>query len=346
MKRIITLFTVLILCLLSIQAQRVIALQNGSKSFFHQQLDTIMAHAEQGDTIYLPGTNYNYGKDFSINKELHIFGVGHVPDSTKATGFSGILNNIRFITGSDNSTLSGIYINANIYFGTNTTNRNVSNVTISRCNVGNIYLNYNSNVSNSQVNYININENVIRSMVDGGYTPSNIAVERNIINDYVVNFNFPENCYFKNNTILDYSYFFSNVSGVLIENNICLASNPMSGLNQSTLRNNLFSANLDITNDAIGTNSMTGNLVNIARESIFVNAENLTSGFNYDYNYRLKPDCPGKNGGTDGMDIGIYGSDIPYKDVPENPHIISVDNASNVINGKLGVNVIVEAQPR
>lgn len=359
MKRILFSLALFTVCVFTLQSQKIIALQNGSKTFFHQRLDTIMAHAAQGDTIYLPGVNYDYGKDFIIDKELHIFGVGHVPDSTRATGITGFQNNIRFITGSDNSSISGIYSSASIFFGSTTTNRTVSNVSISRCNVAGIALNYTYGANNSPVSFTTIYENVIRGTLDGGYTAANTSAERNIITKYIQYFQFPVNTYFKNNILLymsgTSSVAFASVSGVLIENNIICALNPFynSPLTQCTLNNNLFTANITVVNAAIETNTANNNIVNVPLESIFTNYPTVTySDYNYNtaYQYsddfRLATTCPGKNAGTDGTDIGIFGTETPYKDVPENPHVSLMENASKVINGKLGVNVTVEAQSR
>lgn len=357
MKRLLLIIAVFGAYSLNLQAQKLIALQNGSKAFFHQRLDTIMAHAASGDTIYLPGVNYNYGQDFVINKELHIYGVGHQPDSTLATGFTGIQNSVRFVTGSDNSTFSGVYVGGDLYFGTNTTNRNVSNVTISRCNVNQLMLNY-GDADGSTNSFITIKENVIRYDLVGGFSSNNIAVERNIIVHYARNFVNPANTYFKNNIFLNNRpcsgdvMCLSNVFGVLLENNVFMQSNPLNAGNviQSTFKNNLFYANVDFTSNANGTNTGINNVVNVPVDQIFSSYSDTgycgMAYFDYSFNFRLKATSPGKNAGSDGTDVGLYGTITPYKTIPANPHIVTSNNSDHVINGKLGVNVSVQAQSR
>ena len=359
MKRLFLFAILLATSLVYVQSQKLIALQNGSKAFFHQRLDSIMVHAAAGDTIYLPGVNYNYGQDFTINKELHIFGVGHYPDSTLATGYTGIQNHIRFVNGSNNSTISGIYVGGNIYFGTNTADRTVSNVAISRCSVGGITLNYDFDVSGATTSYITIRENVIRGDLSGGYTSNNVAVERNIITHYVKYFTYPANTYLKNNLLLNRSGYegtaFIYVYGILVENNVIMALDPLNAthVNQCTFKNNMFNANAAFTNGANGTNTGTNNIANVAFAGLFVNYAELgifqydsPSAFAYLKDFHLVATSPGKNAGSDGTDIGLYGSTTPYKTIPANPHVVTSNNADHVINGKLGVNVSVQAQTR
>ena len=45
--------------------------------------------------------------------------------------------------------------------------------------------------------------------------------------------------------------------------------------------------------------------------------------FSYLDNFHLKSECPGVGAGTDGTDLGIYGSSSPTSEgwIPSNPHI-------------------------
>ena len=62
----------------------------------------------------------------------------------------------------------------------------------------------------------------------------------------------------------------------------------------------------------------------------------------------LLPGSPGVGAGSDGTDIGIYGTGSPWKpgNVPYNPHFRSANiaGATNP-NGELPVNIRVAAQP-
>ena len=89
------------------------------------------------------------------------------------------------------------------------------------------------------------------------------------------------------------------------------------------------------------------NKINIPQDSIFKNQTGTT--FSYTQNYHLRTTSIGKNAGTDGNDIGIYGTAYPYKEgaVPANPHVQSKSiGAQTNPNGKLTVKVKVAAQDR
>ena len=121
MKR-ITLLPILFFFGFILKAQSPIVLQNPDGVFIHTRLDTIMAHAKNGCSIYLPGGTLILNKELIINKEVHIYGAGHYPDSSAATGITYISGAIiRFTTGSAHSSLTGFYFNNDLYFARGTT---------------------------------------------------------------------------------------------------------------------------------------------------------------------------------------------------------------------------------
>ncbi len=87
------------------------------------------------------------------------------------------------------------------------------------------------------------------------------------------------------------------------------------------------------------------NIYNVDPASIFVDYS--TTGFSYANDYHLKDDCPGKGYGTDGYDLGIYGSRYPFKDggLPTIPHYLSSQISTELNSeGKLPVDIKVQAQ--
>jgi hypothetical protein len=99
------------------------------------------------------------------------------------------------------------------------------------------------------------------------------------------------------------------------------------------------------------TNSFQNNL-SLNCDSVFVNASFTSSvgcGKNYTelYDYKLKTTCPGKNAGTDGSDIGIYGGNYPWKEggVPFTPHYqFKKVNGTTNSSGNLPIQIKVKAQ--
>jgi hypothetical protein len=65
--------------------------------------------------------------------------------------------------------------------------------------------------------------------------------------------------------------------------------------------------------------------------------------------YHLKDACSGKNAGTDGTDVGIYGTSVPFKEnrLPSIPNFsLKAISPETDATGKLPVNIVVDAQER
>jgi hypothetical protein len=88
------------------------------------------------------------------------------------------------------------------------------------------------------------------------------------------------------------------------------------------------------------------NIFNQAAEAIFVNE--LDGKYQFTDDVHLAGGSPGTGAGSDGNDIGIYGSDSPYKPggVPHVPHYRRIDIATGTnASGNLPAIVRVAAQP-
>ena len=83
-------------------------------------------------------------------------------------------------------------------------------------------------------------------------------------------------------------------------------------------QNDAFTNNICTT--TMGTSLDGMNFINIPQESIFIDQSGQV--FNFSHNYHLKPESIGKNAGTDGSDVGLYGGQSYTEGaVPSNPHI-------------------------
>lgn len=324
-------------------AQNLIAIQNGGTPTFYLQLDSAIVHSQNGDTIYIPGGTW-WTISQPINKRLHVIGVGHNPDSTVATGTTKITGNISLVSGASNGSLSGLYLAGDIL-----TTGNIVNFSIFRCNLGS----YNLTPGSTNWSFI---ENVIRGGC-GASQPgaSNCFFSNNLINggSWSESYGFISSV-FKNNILLSqgqcYPYSGCNypikASSSAFENNIFISTQmSCQGISNSSLNNNLFVQLDPLPNcsECWGSN----NIVNQSQSSIFINQTGNT--FNYSHDYHLQSSSPGKNAGTDGTDIGIYGGSFPWKtgSIPFNPHIQYkyIDGATDP-NGNLNVNIKVAAQDR
>ncbi|WP_430932253.1 hypothetical protein [Saccharicrinis sp. 156] len=347
MKNLLLLFSVTIVVTTSINAQPYIALHSQGHINYYETFQKTLDNALDNDTIYIPGGGFDIG-NATIDKTLHIYGVGWFPDSVAATAQSILEGNLYIVSGADNGSLSGIRFSGQIFFGTDESNQTVNNYLISRCYLHSgshnavLFLSYNGSIRNNSIGTI-IEDCLVVGIIAGGYCPSSI-IRRNILHERVNNF---ENSLFSNNIFLwnqswDHRTFRS-VSNCIFENNyIYDGYNPLGGVTNSTLNNNIF--RYKYTFPVHGNDANEYNIVNIGLGT-FVNVPNNSP--NYSYDYHLKDTSPGKDAGTDGTDIGIFGTALPFKYVPENPHISFKDIKSKLeADGTLDVEVHVSAQDR
>ncbi len=340
MKKILFFILLLIVSGNFVKAQNLIAVQHGNNASFYTNLDSAVTYAQNGDYIYLSGGAFAVSDNYLIiNKELHIIGVGHNPDSTIATGMTKINATIYFVSGANNSSLEGLYLNGgNIKSLSHTgIQQDVDNISIKRCHInGSITLSWLS------TNWV-VTENFIDAEVWGAYNTSSYAQGNYFSNNIfgsTVNYFGPNN-HFKNNIILYPSGSFVGITSCVFENNICFV-NP-SGIISCTFNNNYFINLYNFPVDCIGINNFGGT---VWLYNIFVNYGGNASLY-YNYDYHLISSFPGKNAGTDGTDIGIYGGMFPWKDgsLPPNPHIQQkIIQQSTNANGSLPVNIKVAAQ--
>ena len=342
MKAVSILARLLLELTINLDAQNLIAVQNGNPPNFYSNLDSAIIHAQNGDTIYIPGGPW-WNISQPVNKRLHIFGVGHNPDSTLATGQTRINGTLSLVNEASNGSLISVYLASGISSGDN-----ISNYQVQRCRVNSLSL-----VSTS-TNWSFI-ENIIQGSVHNGNNPA-------------------ANCFFSNN-IIDASfsnyYTWCGFTSSVFKNNIFLfqgicgwdACNIPVRATTSTFENNIFISTAytchDISNSSLNNNLFvemeplywcsecwgSNNIVFQSLSSIFINQTGNT--FNYTHDYHLQPTSPGKNAGKDGTDVGIYGGAFPWKagSLPVTPHI-QFENVSGGTdqNGNLNVNIKVAAQ--
>jgi hypothetical protein len=316
-------------CLAKAKSQTAIALQHGATTFIESRLDTAIAHAQNGDVIYLPGGLIAGSENVSINRKLTIIGAGYRPDSSQVTSPTKISGNVTFTSGSDGSLISGVYLLNHLYM-INT------NVNVTRSNVYSVFM-------DGALTNVLIEENIIRGYFWGGAASlSGIVVRKNLF--YGLN--------------IGPSPFFRDLNGgITFSNNIYLATSYFDHVQSCLFRNNIFvvtpgfsnSSNLQFDNNLFTDNpavSGSGNIINEPIANIF-NSYTLGAAWNITQNFHLSPACNGINAGNDGTDIGIYGSSTPFKDgaLPLNPHFQSAAVPGNAnAGGQLNINITVRAQ--
>lgn len=302
-------------------------------SAFYTTIASAIAEGRNGDTIYIPGGVWPEG--LNVDSSLTIVGAGHYPDSTLATNPTVIQGGVNIQAGCPGGGISGCKFNSSfILYNTN--------YNIERC-----FFDYQVHFYTAVANMV-IRENVFNNMV---YAPTCVLLfMNNIFNTGSNNMGYiaPGSAFYNN--IFYNPYYYLSFSGCILNNNIFIF-NPYTNIGldgYSTYTNNLFCSTTEsVPVISCGNSYCTGNIDGQLASNTFVNA--LTPDFAYGNNYHLKPGCPGINYGTDGTDVGIFGTALPYKEaaMPFNPHISHI-NIGNQLSptGTLNVDVKVSAQSR
>jgi len=288
--------------------------------------------AVDGDIIQIKGSSTSYG-DVTLNKTLTLVGNGYNPNkqnnlktelgSIILDGKKDQFNNIT--NTASGSKISGIYI-WSIYNNLNNAS-GLDNLTIENNYImGTITIDGVSN-SNPASNWL-IKNNIIGAIntsinTSGANVFSNIVISNNIIKSTMTFISGYYGGVIFTNNIFTYSgtLFFSGVS--YIPTNLTFSNNILFGVSPNACTSSTFNNNISIggssTTFTFSNNTSLGNKENV--NPLFVNAPSST--FSYSYDYNLQATSPGKNAGTDGTDIGIYGGLYPFPSGGVSPYVTS-----------------------
>lgn len=306
-----------------------------SSTTIHTTFQSAVNAAQNGASIYLPAGYWN--ENITIAKRLNIYGVGHFPNSSPVPPGTSNVSQISFLNGSDSCIIQGLIISA-LTFGGGQGNISIKNHYILRCRIQNLNLAF--------WNAINVSNVIIKECVINFSVGATInSVPKNIIfaNSYI---NYcsgltGSNIYFTNCIFGNHSF---NGQNLLIENSIFLRQNSdqLAGLQSSIINNCMFlwgSTNW-------GTNSGENNIFGQSCSAMFENGS--CPEFSYTANYKLKSNSPGKNAGTDGTDIGLFGGDSPFKEggLPTQPAIIEFNVTKYPENGQIEIKATAASQTK
>ena len=284
--------------------------------------DSAYNKATDGDYIYLPGGVFSAP---TINKKLNIVGAGHHPDSSSTTFPTVISNQLFLSSDASGGSIEGInftFSYCGYYCLPTVTNGagSITNFSFIRCKFASTI-----SLGNSNCNFF---ENVFGAQISSGTSD---YFEKNIFQALIG----ADNSTFKNNVFIascpncQYGNTFQNC---ILQNNVFCER--VQGSN--TFLNN----NLRVGNIGFSVTSDINRIVVDSIAQIFVNYPNSAPSFSYDYDFHLKPTCPGNLAGNDGTDVGIYGTTSPTKEgwIPANPHIyFKKVNGNTSSDGKLKV---------
>lgn len=317
------LFSLVLFFLISPMFAAIITVDNSANSAGqYTDLQLAVDNAAAGDTLHVIGSNTTYG-NVIIDKAVTLIGAGYNPPNQ-----FGLPTTLNFVSiGRSNSAnsasgtkLTGIKLSTITWSGFGVHD----NITIERCEIINLSLS-----NGSAANWV-IQHNIITNTTIGNNP--NCLIRNNIIRGTITTSDEPS-VLISNNLFASTSSsgsVFSNVSFATIANNIFYQGRDPLGCTSSTFNNNI---TYNTGNNALpyGNNSGVANLVNVNPQ--FTNA---TSGpFDFSFDYRLQAASAGINAGTDGTDIGLYGSvssfpiggAAPYltSPMPRVPQVIDVN---------------------
>ncbi|WP_157482853.1 hypothetical protein [Geofilum rubicundum] len=341
MKRLFTL-GLFLLSVTLMSAQQKVALQsNGATTFFNSASAFVDAYnaAVDGDTIYLPGLQYN--SPATIQKRLAVFGTGYHPENTEATGRTRI-GAILIRDGGSGSHFEGMYVEGSIKLA----GALVQDITFKRMHVsGNIELFRASNDACQDCRNITVQECVAQAIV-GIYAKADGVEISNSILKQVSYFNNPDNGLVRvaNNVIVDSYYNIYYLNNAMIENNVFARTNSSTSYSSVAVSHgNMFRHNV-FSDNPVGPeiNTWSDNWVNIDPNTFFVA---YTPTYAYENNYQLA--APASYTGSTGNEVGLFGGYMPFKlnTRPSIPQIIQQQVAGEVgAAGTLQVDIQVEAQ--
>jgi len=320
----------------------------------YTSLQTAIDAAAAHDTIMVAGSATSYG-NITFGKPLVLVGAGYNnPYGSSTTIGSLTLTRQNLYVSASGSKIMGFIISSGVYLngyftGGITATKTIDNVVLERCIITSMNFGDNS-YSNTGTQTFN-NDTVRNCQLSGNITNfyyfsiinnfNNIIFHNNIFNGGYFTMGYSvssySNCssiYLKNNLFINkVSNCFSYVYNMIIENNIFYGAEPQGGVG-CVFNNNI--TYMCINNTIPGSGNLgSGNLVNIDPQ--FVNFPVAGGAYSCSYDVHLKPSSPGKNTGTGGTDIGVYGGITPF-DVCANPHFpqmmeISLPNGSSVPAG-------------
>jgi hypothetical protein len=295
------LITPLLLCLLNPIVNATIRTVSNAISLPAQytNMAAAMAASSNGDTLYVYGTDLDYG-DITITQQLVIIGTGPFPYSKLNTQRT-IFNSVLLSPGSDGSIIRGIYINISVATG----NAQINNITLKNLGFGSFCRVYGNNWLIENCVFLTGNGNniyfefgpssgiTVAGCSFSGYINSNGKT----VSNFVVN----------NSQFLYVGDSFAGSLTANITNNI-FSKNATNGTSGAIYKNNL-TCNGSTPLDNVFPNQ--GNVNSTATaNSIFV-SYSFGSGFSVAFDFHLPPGSPALGIGYVSGDAGMYSGSSP-----------------------------------
>ena len=328
-------------------------LHNGQSQFYTNiRLDSAYAHAQNGDTLLLPGEAIPLPVNgWVIDKAIHVIGVGHQTDSLGGLRATFLGGDMVIVNSANGASIENLHVSGALEFGNTQTNQAVTSCVFKRCLFGGVVvLGYSS--SNEFGGSCLFQECIFADQTTGTSSLStpclegqetrgnrflNCIIERGI-SDLGAG-NLFDHCLFLGygSDLLD-----NDIQGCYFSNNIFLDFDL--GSSAFSISNNTFIYNLVAAAFSPPIQNITGfNYENIAQAGLFVNK--TQSKFSYGDDYHLAN--PSAYTSADGTPVGIFGGANAFKPstTPHGPQLLEKQIQMKTDSlGRLPVRIRVKAQ--
>ncbi len=315
----------------SAQLSRIVVQGTGGPQVFSDLAAAITA-AQSNDYLYLSGGTFNAPDNLVLDKPLHFVGAGMDPDSTGITGvtsiqmiWSGIPVHYIVTTAASGSSFTGIAFggaSSPFQYGTSADDDDPTGIMFQRCSfAAGLTLSYESTTAMSSTTF---DECIFYNSTP---TQGTALLTRCIFSGTYAPYNF------------------GSGSPLTMRHCVCIGTGGISGVTGGTFEDCIFNGTfygvaatfnncLFVASGLPPGSTGSGNVFSLTANSVFVNE---TDGY-YQFadDLHLAVGSIGLNAATDGTDVGLYGSNSPYKmgAVPYAPHY-QLANIGTATNGAL-----------
>lgn len=332
MKRFLLVIFVFV-CVMGMKAQdatvATLDSKDGSRSFYGPNafIEAVDA-AQSGDRITLSGGTF---KSPTIKKCLKIQGAGFIDDQKKGLYKTVIVDPLSIDLPEDDADgflLEGIYSTDYVHVK----GKAVNNLTIRRCRVNDIWL-YASNNTNTKIEHCRL-----ANGINQGSSSKNLLISNSVVRKM------------SSNELTTSMTFLNCVVGSVEHNTVarfenCILHCYSTGHHEG---NAAINPNCMIVNTVAFSDQMFNNIKEwngssySTPEKVFkvVGVEIYTD----EATYELTDEAKNLYVDNSGSPIGIYGGLNPYQPIPANPRVVSKKIDTRSSNGKLNVEIKVEAQ--
>ncbi len=291
------------------------------------------AAVSAGDTIYVVGSKFNYGR-IGIEKALTIIGPGYflnLNSSTQSKKESAKFELINLLNGSDGTYLKGVSIPGR--YGLDF-NAQIDNITVEGiyCEYIEFTIYNNFIYDNITIKKCYLSGVSMSTRYDGLFT--NLTFTNNIITGGI-SVEGGSSGIISNNLIIGNTFELGTTSSLEIANNIYLNDNE-NNFSIQPLPDASVHHNISLSG-AFGNDN---NNLTAPQSTLFTTDENATA----DGQYMLSENSPAKGTGTNGNDIGPFGGPDPYRlsGLPNLPNIYELSTVGLVSGDKLPVTIKIK----